>query len=113
MKLIGPETLANPVPTGLSMFIPRYYRKHGGQGMYGRRVHQAVKDAGETETGITIHLVDEVYDHGKIVLHRKHIPLITRTMTVETIEEKVKAKRNRHFISRLVRKILSGDIQLD
>ncbi len=42
--------------------IPSQY---GGKGMYGMRVHNAVIDAGEKESGITIHLVDEIYDHGE------------------------------------------------
>lgn len=39
----------------------------GGPGMYGRRVHQAVLDAGATVTGATVHFVDEIYDHGRII----------------------------------------------
>lgn len=42
--------------------IPSQY---GGKGMYGMRVHNAVIEAGEKESGITIHLVDEIYDHGE------------------------------------------------
>jgi phosphoribosylglycinamide formyltransferase-1 len=37
---------------------------HGGPGMYGKRVHRAVLDAGETESGATVHFVDAQYDHG-------------------------------------------------
>ncbi len=40
---------------------------HGGRGMYGRRVHQAVLDSGARETGATVHLVDEEYDRGAIL----------------------------------------------
>ena len=43
----------------------------GGPGMYGRRVHQAVLDAGRTESGATVHLVDEVYDRGRILAQRR------------------------------------------
>jgi phosphoribosylglycinamide formyltransferase-1 len=39
----------------------------GGKGMYGRRVHEAVLASGATETGATVHLVDEVYDHGPVL----------------------------------------------
>ena len=41
--------------------------KFGGQGMYGRKVHEAVLAAGDKETGCTIHIVDAEYDHGPIV----------------------------------------------
>jgi phosphoribosylglycinamide formyltransferase-1 len=43
--------------------LPRY----GGKGMHGLAVHQAVLDAGDTETGVTVHLVDEVYDRGAVI----------------------------------------------
>jgi len=46
---------------------PALLPKYGGQGMFGIHVHQAVIDAGETETGITIHKVDPEYDTGEIV----------------------------------------------
>jgi len=46
---------------------PALLPRHGGQGMYGLRVHQAVLDAGDTSTGASVHLVDEVYDRGAIL----------------------------------------------
>lgn len=46
---------------------PALLPKFGGKGMYGKYVHQAVSEASETETGITIHLVNEHYDEGAIV----------------------------------------------
>lgn len=46
---------------------PALLPRHGGPGMYGRRVHQAVLDAGDTESGATVHLVDEAYDRGDIL----------------------------------------------
>jgi phosphoribosylglycinamide formyltransferase-1 len=46
---------------------PALLPKHGGKGMYGDRVHQAVLDAGETESGITIHYINEHYDEGSII----------------------------------------------
>jgi len=50
---------------------PALLPKFGGKGMYGARVHQAVKEAGETETGITIHYVNENYDDGNIVFQAR------------------------------------------
>lgn len=50
---------------------PSLLPKFGGKGMYGIRVHQKVLKAGETETGCTVHYVDEVYDRGPIILQRK------------------------------------------
>ena len=46
---------------------PALLPKFGGPGMYGRRVHEAVVAAGETQSGATVHLVDEVYDRGAIL----------------------------------------------
>ena len=43
----------------------------GGKGMYGRRVHRAVLDAGREETGCTVHWVDEAYDRGPIILQKR------------------------------------------
>lgn len=42
----------------------------GGKGMFGHHVHEAVLAAGKKESGITIHLVDEIYDHGKILMQK-------------------------------------------
>jgi phosphoribosylglycinamide formyltransferase-1 len=47
---------------------PALLPKHGGKGMWGRHVHQAVLDAGDSQSGITVHLVDEEYDHGATLL---------------------------------------------
>jgi phosphoribosylglycinamide formyltransferase-1 len=54
---------------------PSLLPKFGGPGMYGERVHRAVLDAGETESGCTVHLVDAGTDTGPVVLQRK-VPVI-------------------------------------
>lgn len=53
---------------------PALLPKFGGQGMYGRRVHEAVLAAGEKESGCTVHLVDEEFDHGP-ALARATVPV--------------------------------------
>lgn len=58
-------------------------------------VHRAVKQAGETETGITIHLVDEHYDNGKILLQAR--VQLNGTETPEQIAEKVHELEYRHY----------------
>jgi phosphoribosylglycinamide formyltransferase 1 len=50
---------------------PALLPSYGGAGMYGHYVHEAVHKAGEKETGITIHFVDEHYDHGDIIFQAK------------------------------------------
>jgi phosphoribosylglycinamide formyltransferase-1 len=66
---------------------PALLPKFGGEGMYGIRVHQAVIAAGEKESGATVHLVDEEYDRGAIVL-QKRIP-VARDETPETLAARV------------------------
>ena len=46
---------------------PALLPAYGGAGMYGRHVHEAVIASGELQSGITVHYVDEVYDHGQII----------------------------------------------
>ncbi len=59
----------------------------GGQGMYGARVHQAVIDRGCKVTGVTVHIVDEIYDHGPIVAQR--VVPVAEDDTVETLSARV------------------------
>jgi len=66
-----PLALVNAFPHRIINIHPALLPKYGGKGMYGHFVHEAVKAAGETETGITIHFVDELYDHGEYILQEK------------------------------------------
>jgi len=68
-----PEVLVKRFP--LINIHPALLPKHGGKGMYGMRVHQAVKESGDKESGITIHLIDEKYDEGEI-LFQKTCPVL-------------------------------------
>lgn len=54
---------------------PALLPKFGGKGMYGHHVHEAVLAAGEPESGCTVHLCDDEYDRGQIVLQRK-VPVL-------------------------------------
>jgi formyltetrahydrofolate-dependent phosphoribosylglycinamide formyltransferase len=60
---IPPEGFPGPVVNIHPALLPKY----GGQGYYGDRVHAAVLAAGETESGCTVHHVDDRYDHGRII----------------------------------------------
>jgi phosphoribosylglycinamide formyltransferase-1 len=62
-----PNNLLQAYPNQIVNIHPALLPKYGGKGMYGMIVHQAVKDAKDKETGITIHLVNENYDEGKII----------------------------------------------
>ena len=66
LKLLSPELVSAYNGKIINMH-PALLPKYGGQGMYGLYVHQAVLASGDKETGISFHIVDEVYDHGRIV----------------------------------------------
>ncbi|RIK68899.1 MAG: phosphoribosylglycinamide formyltransferase [Planctomycetota bacterium] len=68
---------------------PALLPKFGGKGMFGRHVHDAVLAAGETESGATVHWVDNEYDHGKVIAQRK-CPVVAGD-TPETLGERVMA----------------------
>lgn len=70
-----PQAFAGRVVNIHPALLPR----HGGKGMFGHHVHQAVLDAGETESGCTVHLVDDQYDHGATILQRRCPVLPTDT----------------------------------
>lgn len=66
-----PDDLIDAYPEKIINIHPALLPKYGGKGMYGSKVHEAVKAANETETGITIHLVDQHYDEGAILFQAK------------------------------------------
>lgn len=66
-----PNSLIQHFPDKIINIHPALLPKFGGKGMYGAKVHEAVKEAGETETGITIHYVNENYDDGNIVFQAR------------------------------------------
>ncbi len=68
---IQPEWFTGPVVNIHPALLPKY----GGQGYYGDRVHKAVLAAGDSETGCTVHLVDDEYDHGRILGQQK-VPVL-------------------------------------
>jgi phosphoribosylglycinamide formyltransferase-1 len=69
MKRLGPRVLG-AYPNRILNIHPALLPAFGGEGMYGMRVHEAVVASGVKLTGVTVHLVDEVYDHGPIVAQR-------------------------------------------
>ncbi len=74
---------------------PALLPKFGGKGMFGIHVHQAVLNAGEKETGITIHYVNENYDEGKIILQERC--KIERDDKPEDIAKKVQQLEHRYY----------------
>lgn len=66
-----PAGVIRAFPKRIINIHPALLPKYGGAGMYGERVHQAVIAAGEKQSGITIHLVDEIYDNGEILFQAR------------------------------------------
>ena len=90
-----PETLVKAYPGRIINIHPALLPKYGGKGMYGRFVHEAVIAAGEKESGITIHYVDEQYDHGKPI--NQFIVSVNPSDTPETLAEKIHKLEHEHF----------------
>jgi len=74
---------------------PALLPKYGGKGMYGRHVHEAVIGAGEKESGITIHYVDEQYDHGEPIFQAR-VP-VEPGDDPDTLARKVQRLEYEHF----------------
>jgi phosphoribosylglycinamide formyltransferase 1 len=74
LKLVPPEVIAAYRGRILNIH-PALLPSFGGKGMFGQRVHEAVLASGATESGATVHLVDEAYDHGA-VLAQMRVPVL-------------------------------------
>lgn len=101
----APAGFAGPVLNIHPALLPKY----GGRGMYGERVHAAVLAAGETESGCTVHRVDDQYDHGEI-LARRRVPVLPGD-DVSTLAARVFAAECELYpevVTRLARE-LAGD----
>ena len=84
---------------------PALLPKHGGKGMYGQHVHQSVLSAGEKESGISIHYVDEIYDNGKIIF-QSTCPVYEND-TVESLANRIHALEHEHY-SRVIESVIKG-----
>lgn len=105
--LIVPEFIINKYYNKVINIHPSLLPKFGGKGMYGHHVHEAVKAAGETETGITIHFVNNIYDGGEIIAQFKIN--LTQHDSVEDIESKIHLLEQKHFpnvIKDVVKKVM-------
>lgn len=101
-----PETLIHAFPGKIINIHPALLPKYGGKGMYGHFVHEAVIAAGEKESGITIHYVDEHFDHGQ------HILQVTCPVepadTPETLAKKVQVLEHKYY-PELIGKLIAED----
>lgn len=90
-----PQNLIEAYPNKIVNIHPALLPKHGGKGMYGDNVHKAVIEAGETQSGITIHYIDENYDEGATIFQATC--KVEPTDTYEDVANKVHALEYEHF----------------
>ncbi len=108
MKKIGPVTLAT-FPGHILNIHPGLLPEYGGQGMYDRRVHEAVLAAGAGTTGATVHVVDAIYDNGPVLAQRK--VAVEKSDTVDTLARRVLAVEHELYVETIDR-IICGEIKL-
>ena len=100
-----PDFLIDAFPHKIINIHPALLPKYGGKGMWGHHVHEAVKAAGETETGMTVHWVTPVCDAGEIIAQFR--VALSPDDTVETIAEKEHMLEMEHF-PKVVETIISS-----
>lgn len=108
LRKLGPATLAAYQNRILNIH-PALLPKYGGQGMYGRRVHQAVAASGDAVSGASVHVVDGEYDHGPLVATLE-LPLAPGD-DAQAIEAKVTAAEPAFFVD-VLRRVATGEIVL-
>lgn len=82
-----PDTLIKHYENKIINIHPALLPEHGGKGMYGHHVHNAVLAAGKRESGITIHYVNEAYDEGGIILQARC--KVSENDTANTLAESI------------------------
>lgn len=90
-----PEAFIKAFPNRIVNIHPALLPKHGGKGMYGNNVHRAVIEEKDTESGITVHYVNEEYDKGEVILQVKCA--VEADDTAESLSQKIRALEHEHF----------------
>jgi phosphoribosylglycinamide formyltransferase-1 len=101
-----PERFVKNYPRAIVNIHPALLPKYGGKGMYGNYVHEAVKRNQETESGITIHWVNEAYDEGNIIFQAKC--KLTPEDTPDDIAAKVHQLEYQHY-PKVIEQVLMED----
>jgi phosphoribosylglycinamide formyltransferase 1 len=100
-----PQNLIKAFPHRIINIHPALLPKFGGKGMYGIKVHEAVKNSDEAETGISIHEVNEIYDEGKILFQATC--MVDKADTPQQIAKKVQQLEH-GFYPRVIEQWASG-----
>lgn len=90
-----PVSLIQAFPNRIVNIHPALLPKYGGKGMYGHFVHEAVLAAGEKESGITIHYVDEHFDHGETIFQAKC--RVDSNDTPDSLAQKIHTLEHRYY----------------
>ena len=90
-----PSDIIHAYPNKIINLHPSLLPKYGGKGMYGKRVHSAVIEAEESESGISIHFVNEEYDEGAIIFQAK--VSVEKGDSVEVLAQKIQQLEYRFF----------------
>ena len=90
-----PAIMVDSYPNRIINIHPSLLPKYGGKGMYGSNIHKAVIENKETESGISIHFVNQNYDEGKIILQKKCS--ISANESVETLIHKIHKLEHNYF----------------
>ena len=99
--LLIPPFIVKAYPDKIINIHPALLPKYGGKGMFGKRVYEAVLANQETETGITIHYVNEKYDEGEYILQVKCA--VDSSDTIETLSSKVQRLEHEHYAKEIER----------
>jgi phosphoribosylglycinamide formyltransferase-1 len=101
-----PSELIRAYPGRILNIHPALLPAYGGKGMYGKAVHEAVITGREHQSGITIHYVDELYDHGRIFFQAS-VDLANEE-TPGTLAEKIHILEHRHYPEQIARWLANG-----
>ena len=102
-----PNDIIHAYPNKIVNLHPSLLPKYGGKGMYGNHVHRAVIEAQESESGISIHFVNEEYDEGAIIFQAK--VSIEKEDSVEVLAQKIRQLEHR-FFPKIVEQVISKSL---
>lgn len=108
MKMISPKVIRE-YKNKIINIHPALLPSFGGKGMYGIHVHEAVLESGVKVTGVTVHTVDEVYDHGPI-LYQKCVPVLADD-TPESLQQRVLPHEHEAY-SKVIQLFAKGKIEI-
>ncbi len=105
-----PASVVRAYRNRIANIHPALLPKYGGKGMYGHYVHEAVLAAGDRESGLSVHIVDEIYDNGRI-LAQTRVPVLPDD-TPDRLAARVLEQEHKLY-PRVLQKLIKGEYDLD